>query len=134
MHHKFISSVFSLPRFAIHASLYTTMSALASYKFAVWAPDYTDDACLARRLSVREKHIEGAGKLKADGLLKVGAAMIQDGTHFTEQPKMQGSLLVYEAESIDVVWKLIKEDIYYTGGVWDKDRLQITPLKVNFGM
>lgn len=43
--------------------------------------------------------------------------MLKDGTHLTDQPKMQGSLMIYEAESIDVVWKLIKEDIYYTGNV-----------------
>ncbi|TCD66660.1 hypothetical protein EIP91_001078 [Steccherinum ochraceum] len=105
------------------------MSAPTTFKFAIWAPDYSDEECLARRLSVRERHLVNAKKLTEAGTLKLGGAMLKDGTHLTDQPKMQGSLMIYEAESIDVVWKLIKEDIYYTGNVWDKERLQITPFK-----
>ncbi|THH20524.1 hypothetical protein EUX98_g8566 [Antrodiella citrinella] len=105
------------------------MSAPALYKYAIWAPDYADEECLARRLSVRERHLANAKKLTEDGILKIGGAMIQDGSQLTDQPKMQGSLMVYEAASLDDVWKIIKEDVYYTGRVWDKDRLEITPFK-----
>ena len=43
--------------------------------------------------------------------------MIQDGSQLTDQPKMQGSLMIYEAATIDDVWDAIKEDVYYTGRV-----------------
>jgi len=109
-------------------------SAPPLYKFAIWAPDYTDEECLSRRLSVRERHLANAKVMEEAGVLKLGGAMIQDGTQLADKPKMQGSLMVYSAASIDEVWKLVKEDVYYTGGVWDKERLQITPFKPATGM
>ncbi|THH20526.1 hypothetical protein EUX98_g8560 [Antrodiella citrinella] len=107
------------------------MSAPTLYKYAIWAPDYADDGCLARRLAVREQHFQDATPLRENGL---GGAMLQEGSELTDQPKMRGSLLVYEAASIDDVWRLIKQDIYYTGGVWDKERLEITPFRPANGM
>lgn len=35
----------------------------------VFAPDKTDEGAFQRRLSVREKHLENARKLGADGIL-----------------------------------------------------------------
>ncbi|KAH8103575.1 hypothetical protein BXZ70DRAFT_740227 [Cristinia sonorae] len=109
------------------------MSTPALHKYAVWAPDYADEGGLARRLSVRESHLVNAKRLIEAGVIKIGGALVEDGTEFTESPKMKGSLMVYEATSIDEVWKLIKEDIYYTSNVWDKERLQIFPFKVAVG-
>lgn len=40
------------------------------YLFYVYAPDYTDPDCLARRLSVREKHLANAKTIEAAGLLR----------------------------------------------------------------
>jgi hypothetical protein len=38
---------------------------------------------------------------------------------------MAGSLMIFHSESLDTAWKRIKEDIYYTGGVWDLDRVVV---------
>ena len=34
---------------------------------------------------------------------------------------MDGSLMIFRAPSLDQAWKRIKEDIYYTAGVWNKE-------------
>ena len=35
---------------------------------------------------------------------------------------MDGSLLIFRAVSLDKAWERIKEDIYWTAGVWDAEK------------
>jgi len=97
------------------------------YTFVVYAPDYSDPECLARRLSVRESHLANAAKLKAAGLLKIGGALITPDTYTSDVRKMAGSLMIFETESIEATRELIESDIYYTSNVWDKEKLSIGP-------
>ena len=46
-----------------------------------------------------------------------GGALVSPETYQSESKKMVGSGMIFEAENIDVVRKLIHEDIYYTSGV-----------------
>ncbi|OCH93470.1 hypothetical protein OBBRIDRAFT_790176 [Obba rivulosa] len=102
-----------------------------THKFLVYAPDYTDAEAFQRRLSVRPKHIEGAQKLVADGVIKVGGAMLSpESIQPGAEKKMIGSTMIYEAESLEAVEKLVKEDPYYVGNVWDKEKLVIVPYAV----
>lgn len=39
------------------------------FKFVVFAPDYTDEECLGRRLAVRSTHLAGAAQMKKTGQL-----------------------------------------------------------------
>lgn len=38
---------------------------------------------------------------------------------------MAGSLMIFHSETLDTAWERIKEDVYWTAGVWDRDRLVI---------
>ncbi|KAH9855470.1 hypothetical protein C2E23DRAFT_866627 [Lenzites betulinus] len=100
------------------------------HNFIVYAPDMTDEGALQRRLNVRAKHLERAKVEVANGVFKVAGAMLTPESieSPTAQKKMIGSVFVCEAESLGEVRKLIEGDVYYTSGVWDKDKLVILPL------
>ena len=36
---------------------------------------------------------------------------------------MNGSVLIYVADTEEQVWQLVKDDIYTTTGVWDSDKV-----------
>ena len=38
---------------------------------------------------------------------------------------MAGSLMIFHSESLDTAWERIREDVYYTAGVWDKDKVVV---------
>lgn len=73
-----LSGLFALSRRSIQTttrlSFYSTMSAPTIFKFAIWAPDYSDEECLARRLSVRERHLANAKKLTEAGTLSTSCS------------------------------------------------------------
>ena len=35
---------------------------------------------------------------------------------------MAGSVLVFRATSLDEAWKRVKDDVYWTEGVWDAEK------------
>lgn len=83
---------------------------------------------LDHRFSVREKHLKGVDGLLESGIMKFGGAFLTP--EFTDErgrKKMVGSVLFYEAESIEEVHKVVESDPYYTDGVWDKEKLVILP-------
>ena len=43
--------------------------------------------------------------------------MISPDTYDTPSRKMVGSMMVFEAENIEAVRKIVEQDVYYTGGV-----------------
>lgn len=119
---------------AILTSTHHTMAqAKQTYAFIFYAPDYTDEGALDRRLAVRQQHLANAKIVKEQGILSVcrvflcaavskillgfGGALLSPDTYQSEQKKLIGSAGIYEAESIDVVRKIIEGDIYYTSGV-----------------
>ncbi|VDB90507.1 unnamed protein product [Peniophora sp. CBMAI 1063] len=110
------------------ANLTAPTTPSVKHKFVVWAPDQAD--ALTRRLSVRSSHLETAGKLKQDGILLYGGAMLTPESVAAIQPsekKMTGSMLLFEAESIDTVRELVEKDVYYVNNVWDTQKIVIAP-------
>ncbi|EGN99624.1 hypothetical protein SERLA73DRAFT_53440 [Serpula lacrymans var. lacrymans S7.3] len=103
-----------------------------TYKFMVWAPDYTDQEALSRRLSVRSRHLEGARNLIGQGIIKVAGGLLTPESLEAEaaNQKLVGSALIYEAESLAAARKLVEEDIYYKSNVWDKEKLVILPINM----
>ncbi|EMD33191.1 hypothetical protein CERSUDRAFT_126342 [Gelatoporia subvermispora B] len=98
------------------------------FTFLVYAPDYTDAEAPQRRLAVRPKHLEGARQLVAEGVIRVGGAMLSpESIQPGAEKKMVGSTMIYEAESLEAVKKIVEEDPYYVGNVWDKEKLVILP-------
>jgi len=38
-------------------------------------------------------------------------------------PKMKGSVLMCVAESEEKVWERVRKDVYWEGGVWDREKV-----------
>lgn len=111
-----------------------------SHTYLVWAPDYADDGALARRMTVRPRHFITANKLIKQGILseqrrlgRVEYAASSLTRSFIEvagglitpesqdaapaDKKFVGSVLLYEADSIEEVRKLVEQDLYWTENV-----------------
>jgi uncharacterized protein YciI len=91
-------------------------------QFVLIAYDGTDPGAQARRMMVREKHLEGAEKLKESGNLIWGGAILD------EQHNMTGSVVVYEYESREKLDEMLREEPYITGDVWQKIDIQLFKL------
>nr|VWO99809.1 Uncharacterized protein [Ganoderma boninense] len=104
-------------------------SAPARQKFIVYAPDMSDEGAFQRRLSVRQSHLDNATIQAGNGVVKLGGAMLTPESIVPgAEKKMVGSVFVCEAESLEAVRNLMENDVYYTNGVWDKEKLVILPL------
>ncbi|TDL20330.1 hypothetical protein BD410DRAFT_725993 [Rickenella mellea] len=105
------------------------------YTFIVYAPDKTDDGALQRRLNVRPTHMARGSDLSKNGTLKLGGAMLTPECITTPDAKkeMIGSVLLFEAETIEDVKKIVETDIYYTSGVWDTEKIVIKPFAIGIG-
>ncbi|ORX37025.1 hypothetical protein BD324DRAFT_624531 [Kockovaella imperatae] len=96
--------------------------------FFAYCPDYA--GVLAKRLEVRPKHWARVQKEAEEGLHEFGLGYLPPPESSStlpadvpsSTPLMDGSLMVFRAISLDHAWKRIKEDIYYTDGVWDKEK------------
>ncbi len=91
-------------------------------QFVLIAYDGTGPDAPARRMKVREKHLEGAKILKESGKLIWGGAILD------EQQKMTGSVVIYEYESREMLDEMLREEPYITGNVWQK--IDIMPFKL----
>ncbi|ESK91022.1 hypothetical protein Moror_16327 [Moniliophthora roreri MCA 2997] len=97
-------------------------------KFLVYAPDNTKEGTHELRCQVRERHLAAVQPVIKSGVMKVGGMMV-DPLSDPEAPQKQakGSLIIYEAESMEQVRAMVESDIYYTSGVWDREKLVICP-------
>lgn len=87
-------------------------------QFLLIAYDGTDSEALERRLKVREEHLEKIGRLKKDGKFLFGGAILDvDG-------KMIGSMIVYDYPDRRSLDERLKEEPYFTQGVWKKVDIQ----------
>ncbi|THV06719.1 hypothetical protein K435DRAFT_773064 [Dendrothele bispora CBS 962.96] len=96
------------------------------HKFFVYAPDKEGSA--SKRFEVRARHLEDIAPLIQSGVVKMGGMMITPKSLETEgQREPLGSCIVYEAENLDAVKKMVESDVYYTAGVWDREKLVVVP-------
>jgi len=106
-----------------------TTSGPAKCHFLVYAQDNADPETLQRRLSARSEHLGRAKSFVADGVFKVlGPTLTLDSALPGTQPKMNGSMFVAEASSIEEVKQIVESDVYYKTDVWDKEKIIITPM------
>ncbi len=92
--------------------------------FLVIAHDDTDPETLSRRQAVRAQHLEGIKAAVESGVVQVGGAILSGAG------EMNGSALVVEVESREVLEQLLQNDIYTTSGVWKS--FDIYPFKRAF--
>jgi hypothetical protein len=60
-----------------------------------------------------------------NGLIAVGGASLDEPLQEGQPAKINGSVLIAEADTVDEVWKAVKSDVYYTSGVWDVEKVRI---------
>lgn len=93
-------------------------------QFLVIAHDGTDEGAPARRMAVREKHLEVAKGLHGNGILQLGGALL------SESGSMVGSAMVIEADSEEALREMLSRDPYTHGGAWQ--RFEIWPFRRAF--
>ncbi|KIJ57275.1 hypothetical protein M422DRAFT_150209 [Sphaerobolus stellatus SS14] len=105
------------------------MSGAKIHQFVVYAPDYTTEGTLERRLKVRAQHLAGADQMYRDNLLQTGGGLLSVDGLESDDPasKLVGSMLIISAANIEEARKMVEADPYWKGDVWDKDRVAIHP-------
>jgi hypothetical protein len=91
-------------------------------EFLITAYDGTDEGAPDRRIQVRSEHLEKARKMKEQGHLIEGGAILDD------DGKMIGSTLYMQFDSREELQQYIDEDPYVTGKVWEK--IEVKPIKL----
>jgi uncharacterized protein YciI len=89
-------------------------------QFIIRAQDHKDS--LERRMAVRQAHVDLLDKLKAQGRMLYGVALLD------EAGNMCGSTIICDFPSRADVDAYLKTEPYVTGGVWEK--IDVTPCKV----
>ncbi|KAF4468152.1 YCII [Fusarium albosuccineum] len=79
------------------------------------------------RKKVKPIHYEGIKPLIASGALPAGGAIFEKHPVDGEPAQFKGSVVVYSAENVEQVRKIIQDDVYATSGVWDLEKVQILP-------
>jgi uncharacterized protein YciI len=69
----------------------------------------TVDNVVEKRAPYRQEHLERLNRLKAEGKLALAGAW---------NDPVDGALIIYRADSKEEVEQLVKEDVYYTAGLW----------------
>ncbi|NQY79311.1 MAG: hypothetical protein HRT47_03255 [Candidatus Caenarcaniphilales bacterium] len=91
--------------------------------FTLIAYDHTDMNAYARRLEVREEHLEMAETMRIDGKLLYAVALMDQF-----QEKIIGSVMVFNLESKEEIDQYLAEEVYVKNNVWDQ--IQVFPGKV----
>ncbi|UZJ56832.1 hypothetical protein CBS101457_006152 [Exobasidium rhododendri] len=101
-------------------------------RYVVIAEDYPGPSALARRLEVRERHLEQAAKGKEVGRIEMGGGLLKtDFKDIDEElgptSALAGSLLIVQGESIEDVRSRLNQDEYVRAGVFDPSKIRIFP-------
>ncbi|KAF9070870.1 hypothetical protein BDP27DRAFT_1292119 [Rhodocollybia butyracea] len=109
---------------------FISMSNPARPKFFVYAPDKTEEGTFAKRKAIRNEHLVRIRTVISSGMIRVGGVLLtpESASKPPEEQKMIGSTLIFEADSLEEVRKIIEEDVYYKEGVWDPEKLVILPM------
>lgn len=52
----------------------------------------------------------------------------QRDTPVQDKPNIAGSYMIYQYDTLEQCLERLKADVYYTAGVWDKERMQVEEL------
>ncbi|KIY65548.1 hypothetical protein CYLTODRAFT_465371 [Cylindrobasidium torrendii FP15055 ss-10] len=87
---------------------------------------YAPDSATGDRLAVREQHLKAIRPSIDAGIVRVAGMMLDPKT----EREPYGSMLLVDAPDMKTVRALVEGDIYWKTGVWDKEKLTITPIKL----
>lgn len=94
------------------------MSSNKGICYILLANDYPD--ALEKRLAAREDHLNRANAQKERGFILLGGATLSEETQ-----KMDGSFILFEANSVQEVKEYALTDPYVVKKVWDPHSLTI---------
>jgi uncharacterized protein len=83
-------------------------------QFVVIAYDYTDEDALNRRLNCRQEHIDTISRLKQQGHMIHGGAILSDSG------QMQGSIIVADFPSRNELDAWLEAEPYIRNRVWER--------------
>lgn len=87
-------------------------------QFLITGRDGNDDEALSRRMAARPAHLDNVSRLKNEGKLLLGAALVDDGG------KMIGSIMVFNFDKREDVDKYLENEPYIKGNVWQQIDVQ----------
>jgi len=90
------------------------------------------EGALETRMKVRPKHLDAINPRVQAGFWKLGGAMLATPHVEGEPLQITGSTMMAVASSREEVMEELKNDIYFREGVWDVEKIQITPFKSAF--
>lgn len=67
-------------------------------------------------------HLKNTKPLVESGFMVLGGAMLEEPTAEGKPLKINGSILMAAADTREQVLERLKEDVYYKGDVWDKEK------------
>ncbi len=91
-------------------------------QFLLIGYDGKDPEAAERRMKVRPEHLEKAAKLKKEGTIICGGAILN------ELDQMIGSMIVYDLPDEAALRRILEDEPYITGNVWEK--IRINPFRV----
>jgi uncharacterized protein YciI len=95
-------------------------------QYMIIGMDGTDEDALNRRLAVRDAHIALGDKMRAEGTMLYGAAILSDSE------KMIGSVLICEFASREQLDDWLKIEPYVTGDVWREIKVTLCRVGPSF--
>jgi len=96
-------------------------------KFLVWAPYQTDADLPRRRSEIRAQHHANMMAYKEKGVITQAYPLASpESVHLpASEKKLLGSSLTFEVPSVEDVRKILEGDVFWTGNVWDKEKIVI---------
>jgi len=87
-------------------------------QYLLTAYDATDGQALERRMEARPEHLDKIAVLKRSGAFLFGGAILDD------TGKMVGSMIVYDVPDREALDDLLKNEPYFTRGIWKNVRIE----------
>ncbi|RFU72449.1 hypothetical protein TARUN_9811 [Trichoderma arundinaceum] len=95
-------------------------------EYFIYAPAQSDSGMLARQKVAAEAHLAHANSLNATGNLDYGGPVLT-ASSTAANPTFAGSVFVLKVENLEAAKKVVEDDAYYTGNVWDPKKIVILP-------
>ncbi|KAJ6784514.1 hypothetical protein PWT90_09050 [Aphanocladium album] len=95
-------------------------------EYFIYAPAQSDSGVLARQKAAAKAHLAHANSLNATGNLDYGGPVLTAGST-AANPTFAGSVFIIKAEDLEAAKKVVKDDAYYTGNVWDRKKIVVLP-------
>lgn len=84
---------------------------------------------LEKRLATRQRHLDEAAQKIKEGIITFAGGILSNPTMDGDNKEMTATIFTVSVETEEEAWKILKDDIYSTTGIWDAKKAQIFPFK-----